>query len=50
MRPETRHRAKDTEHRAEFIELGIPEEWVPVLIDLGYETVEKLAEVEGWIG
>ena len=30
----------------EYVELGIPEEWVPVLQGLGYETVEKLKEVE----
>ena len=46
MRPETGHRAKGTEHRAEFIELGVPEEWIEPLQELGYETVEKLAEVE----
>ncbi len=30
----------------EYLDLGIPEEWVPVLQELGYETVEKLREVE----
>lgn len=29
-----------------YIELGIPEEWIPVLQELGYTTVEKLKEVE----
>jgi len=28
------------------VELGIPEEWVPVLQELGYTTIEKLKEVE----
>ena len=30
----------------EYVELGIPEEWVPVLQKLGYTTIEKLKEVE----
>jgi len=30
----------------EYTELGVPEEWIPVLQDLGYTTVEKLKEVE----
>ena len=30
----------------EYLDLGIPKEWVPVLIELGYDTVEKLGEVE----
>ena len=46
MRPEEGHRAKGMEHRAEFIELGIPEEWIEPLQELGYDTVEKLKEVE----
>ena len=32
--------------RQSYIELGIPEEWIPVLQELGYTTVEKLKEVE----
>jgi len=30
----------------EYVELGIPEEWVEVLKQLGFTTVEKLKEVE----
>ena len=30
----------------EYTELGIPEEWVPVLQELGYTTIEKLKEIE----
>ena len=30
----------------EYVDLGIPEEWVPVLQELGYDAVEKLQEVE----
>ena len=29
-----------------YIELGIPEEWVAVLQELGYDSIAKLAEVE----
>lgn len=30
----------------EYLELGIPEEWISVLQKLGYTTIEKLKEVE----
>ena len=30
----------------EYIDIGIPEEWVPVLQKLGYTTIEKLKAVE----
>ena len=30
----------------EYLELGIPQEWVPVLQKMGYPTIEKLKEVE----
>ncbi|UCG28204.1 MAG: hypothetical protein JSV24_02265 [Bacteroidales bacterium] len=30
----------------EYINLGIPEEWIPVLQELGYDSIAKLAEVE----
>jgi len=46
MRPEAGHRAQGAELRAEFLEMGIPEEWVEPLMALGYDTVEKLKEVE----
>ena len=32
--------------REEYMEMGIPEEWVEPLKALGYTTVEKLKEVE----
>lgn len=34
------------ELRAEFMKLGVPEEWVESLMALGYDSVEKLKEVE----
>ena len=30
----------------DYVELGIPKEWVPILQELGYDTVEKLGEGE----
>jgi lysyl-tRNA synthetase class 2 len=45
MRPEGRQKAEGSRLQ-EYLDLGIPAEWVPVLVELGYETVEKLGEVE----
>jgi len=45
MRPEGRQKAEGSGLQ-EYLDLGIPEEWVLVLQVLGYETVEKLQEVE----
>ena len=30
----------------EYIKIGVPEEWVPVLQALGYTTIDKLRSVE----
>jgi len=30
----------------EYIDIGVPEEWMPVLQKLGYTTIEKLRAVE----
>lgn len=46
MRPEGGHRAQGSEHRAELLKSGIPEEWLEPLVALGYDSVEKLKEVE----
>jgi len=46
MKPEGGRRAQGSELREEFMELGVPEEWVEPLIALGYDSVEKLKEVE----
>ncbi|TFH38204.1 MAG: hypothetical protein E4G95_04115 [Bacteroidia bacterium] len=40
------HRAQSTGLREEFMKLGIPEEWVEPLMALGYDSVERLKEVE----
>ena len=45
MRPEaSRQSAVDSLQK--FMEIGVPEEWVEPLMELGYDTVEKLKEVE----
>jgi len=46
MRPEARQTTNDERQKEEFLEIGIPEEWVEPLVALGYNTVEKLKEVE----
>jgi len=45
MRP-LRSEQSTVSSEQEYVELGIPEEWVEPLQELGYETVEKLREVE----
>lgn len=45
MRPEaSRQSAVDSPQS--YIELGVPEEWIEPLQELGYDSIEKLAEVE----
>jgi len=46
MRPEAGQGAGGREQGKEFLELGIPEEWIEPLMALGYDSVEKLKEVE----
>jgi len=46
MKPETRRRAQGEEVKEAFTAFGIPVEWAEPLISLGYDTVEKLKEVE----
>jgi lysyl-tRNA synthetase class 2 len=46
MKPEAGRRAQGAGLRAEFLELGIPEEWIESLVALGYDSVEKLKAVE----
>ena len=46
MRPEERKKEKVESSKEEYIELGVPEEWVDVIKILGYTTIEKLKEVE----
>jgi len=46
MRPEAGQGAGSREQGKEFLELGIPEEWIEPLEALGYDSLEKLKEVE----
>jgi lysyl-tRNA synthetase, class II len=45
MKPET-SKAKAESPKEEYLELGIPEEWIEPLRKLGFTTVAKLKEVE----
>ena len=45
MKPEIKQKAEGS-RREEYLELGIPEEWIEPLQKLGYITVAKLKEVE----
>lgn len=46
MRPETTKRDALPSKKTEYLELGIPDEWIEVLQAMGYTTVEKLKEIE----
>jgi lysyl-tRNA synthetase class 2 len=45
MRPEARQQASGA-GRQDYLDLGIPEEWIEPLQKLGYTTIKKLKEVE----
>jgi len=45
MKPEA-HKVVVTSSKKEYLELGVPEEWVDPLKALGFTTVAKLKEVE----
>ena len=46
MKPEAGQKPKVESQKEEYTELGIPEEWVGPLKALGFDTIEKLKEVE----
>ena len=46
MRPLESQKLKVESQKEEYIELGVPEEWVEPLKQLRYTTIEKLKEVE----
>ncbi|HKK43549.1 MAG TPA: lysine--tRNA ligase [Bacteroidales bacterium] len=46
MKPAERQKPKSERFRKEFIESGIPEEWIDPLTALGFDSVEKLKAVE----
>jgi lysyl-tRNA synthetase class 2 len=45
MRPETKQK-NDLAQRQEFLDLGVPEEWIDPLIKLGYTSVARFKEVQ----
>ena len=46
MKPEAPARAKGRPSAGPFLELGIPEEWVEPLMELGYDSVDKIKALE----
>ena len=44
--PQMRPEKKQQDHQEKFKQIGIPDEWIPVLIKSGYTTVEKLKETK----
>ncbi|HKL66502.1 MAG TPA: amino acid--tRNA ligase-related protein, partial [Bacteroidales bacterium] len=46
MKPEAGQGAGSREQGKAFLDLGVPEEWIEPLMALGYDTVEKLKDVE----
>jgi lysyl-tRNA synthetase class 2 len=45
MKPEVQN-VKTESPKEEFLELGVPEEWIEPLKKMGYITIDKLKEVE----
>ncbi len=46
MRPESKPTAQGKPSKESFLELGIPEEWVEPLQELGYDSVDKIMAEE----
>ena len=46
MKPEASEKPKVESHKEDFLELGVPEEWIEPLKALGFDTITKLKEVE----
>lgn len=46
MKPETKPKAPAMSKSEEYTAIGVPSEWVEPLKALGYDTIEKLKEVE----
>jgi lysyl-tRNA synthetase class 2 len=46
MRPETSKKEKVKSKKEEYLEIGVPEEWIEPLQELGYTTISKLKELE----
>jgi len=46
MKPEAKPKAQGLPSKEPFLALGIPEEWVLPLMDLGYDSVDKIKALE----
>ncbi len=46
MKPETQAKAVGKPSMEPFLELGIPEEWVEHLMELGYDSADKIKALE----
>ena len=46
MRPESPPKAQGKPSKEPFLALGIPEEWVESLMELGYDSVDKIKAEE----
>ena len=42
MRPEAKPTAQGKPSKEHFLALGIPEEWVEPLMELGYDSIDKI--------
>ena len=45
MKPEAGQKPKVESQKSEYLEIGVPEEWIEPLQKLGYTTIEKLKEI-----
>jgi hypothetical protein len=46
MKPEAGQKPKVESQKSEYLELGVPEEWVDPLKALGYTTIDKIKALE----
>jgi len=46
MKPEASQKLKVESPKSDYLELGVPEDWVDALKALGFDTIAKLKEVE----
>jgi len=46
MKPESSQKPKVESQKEEYLEIGVPEEWIEPLQILGYTTIDKLKSIE----
>jgi lysyl-tRNA synthetase class 2 len=46
MKPEASQKLKVESEKSEYLEIGVPAEWVEPLQNLGYTTIEKIKALE----